>query len=305
VKPFFILAIVLLSLPIYSQQKQSIYNAVKDGSIITVKGYVIKEGTHTHIFILSAKNEWRGTGSEYALLRPSKELRNEWDEKAQSGSYYSITGEYSKNSERFRRNMGANSKYLIGSIEFNKFSLIESPISVYADVNSSMIPLVQVVSEPTLKNWLFTITVKFLLDHSWLIKVIYIFVILLGLLNFVTGCICFSKANLPWWGGLIPIYNCLLFLKMAKTSRWWFFALLLPVFLRLNTAFLHINIPPVNYLVQVAFILFYSILGFVISVRLAKSFNKSALFAAGLFVLPIIFIPILAFGSSKYNFDSN
>jgi hypothetical protein len=272
-----------------------------DGSIITVRGYVIKEGKH--IFILSTKNKWeKNAGVEFAFIHANKELENEWDEKFQSDNYYLITGEYFKSCSRFGNNSPI-SKYDVGSIRFNAYSMVDPPAFNDADVNSKTIPLVRVVSKPALRDWVYTVTFKFLLDHGWLIKVIYVVFILLILLSLVTTCICFSKANLPWWGGLIPIYNLILFLEMAKMSKWWFIPLLFPIFLRLNGAFHLVDIPPVNYLIRIAIALFFLILGIVIGVRLARAFNKGVLFAIGLMILPVIFIPILAFGSSKYNFD--
>ncbi|RKW25428.1 signal peptidase I [Candidatus Gracilibacteria bacterium] len=84
----------------------------------------------------------------------------------------------------------------------------------------------------------------------------------------------FSKANLPGWGSLVPIYNAYLFFKLAGRPGWiWWFLL-----------------PPVA-----------AILCIVAQFRIARNFGKGEGFAIGMWFLPVIFYPILAFGSAEFH----
>ncbi|MCK9467229.1 MAG: DUF5684 domain-containing protein [Candidatus Absconditabacterales bacterium] len=78
-----------------------------------------------------------------------------------------------------------------------------------------------------------------------------------------------EKANLPGWGSLIPIYNIYLMFKLAGRptgrTRWILF-------------------PPV-----------LGILMIILNFDIAKRFNKNSAFGVGLWFLPIVFYPILAF----------
>ena len=84
----------------------------------------------------------------------------------------------------------------------------------------------------------------------------------------------FAKAGKPGWASIIPIYNIIVLIQIAGKPLWWFVLFFIPI----------ANL--------VAMIL--------ITVGLAKAFGKSGGFAAGLILLPIIFYPILAFGSATY-----
>ena len=84
----------------------------------------------------------------------------------------------------------------------------------------------------------------------------------------------FVKAGRPGWAVLIPIYNTYVFLKIAGKPGWWLIWFFIPV---LNLIF-----------------------GIIATLAFAQSFGKGAGFAVGLIFLPIIFIPILAFGEAQY-----
>lgn len=84
----------------------------------------------------------------------------------------------------------------------------------------------------------------------------------------------FVKANQPGWGCIIPFYNLYLMLKIAGKPGWWLIWFFIPI----------ANI----------------IVGIIVTIDFAKAFNKGAGFAVGLIFLPIIFYPILAFGSAAY-----
>jgi hypothetical protein len=84
----------------------------------------------------------------------------------------------------------------------------------------------------------------------------------------------FSKAGQPGWASLIPIYNAYVLCKVAGRPGWWILLMLIPI----------VNI--------VIFIL--------VAIDVAKAFGKGAGFGIGLLLLPIIFYPILGFGSAQY-----
>lgn len=84
----------------------------------------------------------------------------------------------------------------------------------------------------------------------------------------------FEKAGRKGWEGIIPLYNFYVMLKFVGKPGWWLVLFFIPL---------------VNYI-------------FVIWTMnmLSKSFGKSEGFTVGLVLLSFIFIPILAFGSAKY-----
>lgn len=84
----------------------------------------------------------------------------------------------------------------------------------------------------------------------------------------------FTKAGKPGWHALVPILNNYTMIKIARRPGWW----LLLMF-----------IPCVS--IVISCIVFWEI---------GKSFNKSTGFCVGLILLTPIFLPILAFGRSRY-----
>lgn len=84
----------------------------------------------------------------------------------------------------------------------------------------------------------------------------------------------FTKAGHPGWAAIIPIYNLYILCKIAGRPGWWLILLFIPI---------------VNIVVSI-----------IISIDISKSFGHGVGFGIGLWLLGIIFYPILAFGSSKY-----
>lgn len=85
----------------------------------------------------------------------------------------------------------------------------------------------------------------------------------------------FSKAGQPGWAAIVPIFNMYIMLQVAGKPGWWLLLMFIPV---------------ANLIV---IILMY--------IGVAESFNKGAGFGLGLAFLPIIFMPILAFGDAQYS----
>jgi Family of unknown function (DUF5684) len=84
----------------------------------------------------------------------------------------------------------------------------------------------------------------------------------------------FVKAGEAGWKAIIPIWNTLIILKIIGRHWWWIILFIIPV---------------VNLIVWI-----------IVAYDWAKSFNKGAGFAVGLFFLSFIFVPILGFGSARY-----
>lgn len=85
----------------------------------------------------------------------------------------------------------------------------------------------------------------------------------------------FVKAGQPGWAVIIPIYNIIVMLQIAKKPLWWFFLFLIP-------------------LVDIVFI-------FIVMIEIAKHFGKDTGFGVGLTLLGFIFWPILGFGDAVYD----
>lgn len=84
----------------------------------------------------------------------------------------------------------------------------------------------------------------------------------------------FVKAGQPGWGAIIPIYNTYILLLIADKPGWWLVLYLIPV---------------ASFIVSI-----------IVSFAIAEKFGKTGGFAIGMILLPVVFIPILGFGSAKY-----
>lgn len=101
-----------------------------------------------------------------------------------------------------------------------------------------------------------------------------LFFVLLFVFLFICQWKIFTKAGKPGWAALIPIYNTLVMLDIIGRPWWWLFLMF---------------IPPVGL-----------VLGIIALHRLSRSFGKDIGYTLGLLFLPVIFMPMLAFGSAKY-----
>ncbi len=105
---------------------------------------------------------------------------------------------------------------------------------------------------------------------------IILIVLMLALIVFliITRWKIYTKASKPGWACIIPIYNLIVMLEIVGKPWWWIFMFLIPI----------VNIVFAIWMVNL----------------LSKSFGQSEGFTVGLILLPIIFYPILAFGSYTY-----
>lgn len=85
----------------------------------------------------------------------------------------------------------------------------------------------------------------------------------------------FTKAGRPGWGVLIPIYNIYLWCKIAGRPGWWTLLYFIPV----------VNI----------------VISLIVTLYVAAAFSKSAAFGVGLWILGVVLLPILGYGSATYS----
>ena len=108
-----------------------------------------------------------------------------------------------------------------------------------------------------------------LFTHAYIITLLVVAIIYIAALWKL-----FTKAGEPGWTAIIPFYNSYVLSKITFGNGWLFILSFIPI---------------------ISF--FYSI---ILLFKLAKVYGKSTGFGFGLLFLSIIFIPILAFGSSTY-----
>ena len=101
------------------------------------------------------------------------------------------------------------------------------------------------------------------------------------------------KAGEKWWKALIPLYNTWIQTKIVGLAWHWFviFVVLFAWTFGVKNA---------NSVWSMALVL----VSFNYNYNLAKKFGKSNSFAFWCTLLPVIFLPILGFGSAKYNKDA-
>ena len=84
----------------------------------------------------------------------------------------------------------------------------------------------------------------------------------------------FTKAGRSGWASIVPVYNAYVVLKIAGRPGWWILLCIIP-FVNVVIAIIAIH-------------------------ELSKSFGHGGGFTLGLLCLPMVFYPLLAFGSDRY-----
>ena len=102
----------------------------------------------------------------------------------------------------------------------------------------------------------------------WIVALVFAILAIIGLWKTLT------KAGLPGWAAIIPLYNMYTLLKVVGRPGWWLILYFIPL---------------VNVVIEI-----------IVFLNLAQSFGKGAGFAVGLIFLPFIFVPILGFGADRY-----
>lgn len=103
-----------------------------------------------------------------------------------------------------------------------------------------------------------------------------VIIVYLAIIIFYIYCMwkIFEKAGKPGWAAIIPIYSTIVMLEIVGKPWWWLLLMMIP-YVGLIWAIWMINL-------------------------LSKSFGKGVGFTLGILFLGFIFIPMLAFGSAKY-----
>lgn len=104
-------------------------------------------------------------------------------------------------------------------------------------------------------------------------------IISLGFFGFATYWKIFTKAGEPGWAIFVPFYNVYVLFKVAFGYGWFFLLAFVPI---------------INIIMAIAF-----------PFMLASAFGKGFGFGLGIFFLGFVFLPILAFGSSRYVVNRN
>jgi hypothetical protein len=99
--------------------------------------------------------------------------------------------------------------------------------------------------------------------------------LIVGSLAYMGMWLVLEKAEKPGWYALIPILNLIMLCRIAGVSSWWVFLLLVPVVGAI-------------------------VLMFMVSVRLAETFEFGTGFGIGLALLPFVFYPILGLNDRSY-----
>lgn len=106
--------------------------------------------------------------------------------------------------------------------------------------------------------------------------VLFLFGIASSILTIISLWKIYTKAKQPGWASIIPFYSEFVLYRLTWGEGIYFL-------------FTYVAIPVVPFIMSVITI-----------IKLARSFRKSDGFAVGLILLPVVFFPILAFGSSEY-----
>lgn len=99
----------------------------------------------------------------------------------------------------------------------------------------------------------------------------------------------FTKAGKPGWAAIVPFYNWYTWIQVVGRPMSWFWILLGLTVLSW--------IPLLGIFASIALLIFVIIL----SLDLAKSFRKDVAMGVLIALLPMIGLPILGFGKSKYH----
>lgn len=104
----------------------------------------------------------------------------------------------------------------------------------------------------------------------------------------IAECKVFKKAGEDWWKAIIPVYGTWISAKIAGLAWWW-----CPILLGVSALS---TIGDLSYITGFAAL----VIMFNFNYNISKKFGKTNGFAVLLTLLPIIGVPILAFGSAKY-----
>lgn len=130
-----------------------------------------------------------------------------------------------------------------------------------------------------------------------------IVILLLALPISVLYIVCqwhlFVKAGEPGWKCLVPIFNSYTAYGLFWNTGWFIASLVIAAISIVISNGISSS-DAVTTVMSAVTSIFSLILNIIYYVKLARSFGRSGKFAAGLIFLPIVFMPMLAFGPDKY-----
>ena len=109
----------------------------------------------------------------------------------------------------------------------------------------------------------------------------------------------FTKAGEPGWKAIVPFLSDYTFYKLAWSTKWFWITLLLSAVYAIISIVFTENVAIVV-ISSLIFTIPIIVISCIFSHQLSKSFGQGGGFTAGLILLPIVFYPILAFGSAQY-----
>src|SRR5438128_11682137 len=114
----------------------------------------------------------------------------------------------------------------------------------------------------------------------------------------------FAKAGRPGWASIVPVYNVIVFLDIAGKPWWWVLIIFVAPFVLYFLGFL-LFIILLSFMIAMIFYglgMAVSIGGLVLSIMaaigFARNYGYGVGFAIGLVLLPMVFLPLLAFGDA-------
>ena len=111
--------------------------------------------------------------------------------------------------------------------------------------------------------------------------IIFIMIGVTFLIMVISMYVVFQKAGEPGWAAIVPAYNLWVLAEVAEKPGWW------------GLIIFFSNFIPFGGIVAL-------VLSLIIAVGVSKTFEKGILFGLGLWLVPIIFYPILAFTGDKF-----
>ena len=145
-------------------------------------------------------------------------------------------------------------------------------------------------------------------------SVVILLSIALLAVRFVSLWKIFVKAGRPGWFAIIPFYNSFVLADIGGTNIIWpiifvaspIMSFLLTFCISFGVELFELDVNydvlyPSTTLLSMLFSLLIYVATFVMMINLAKKFNKDTVFGVGLALVPIVFLPWLAFDKSEYN----
>ena len=120
----------------------------------------------------------------------------------------------------------------------------------------------------------------------------------------------YTKAGQPGWASLIPIYSTLVMLDIIRKPRIWLLYIIGIAVVQAVVNSMYTNtdgttdLPLLATLMMIVLSITLTVLSVRITHGLSVAFGKSGWFTVGLIFIPIVFYPILGFGSAQYQYQS-